>query len=70
MPRPDEVQTAVQNLYRSDPEREWHRMNRHRTEFAVTLRALEYAPSDRYQTVAEMILDLKRLPPVLKQLSF
>ena len=41
MPTPDEVQTAVQNLYRSDPEREWQRMDRHRTEFAVTLRALD-----------------------------
>lgn len=36
----------------------------------VTMRALEKEPSDRYQTVAEMILDLQRLPPVLKQLSF
>ncbi len=36
----DEVQRAVQNLYRSAPEREWQRMDRHRTEFAVTLRAL------------------------------
>ena len=35
------VQHAVQNLYRSDPEREWQRMERHRTEFAVTLRALD-----------------------------
>ncbi len=36
----------------------------------VTLRALEKDPADRYQTIAEMILDLQRLPPVLKQLSF
>jgi serine/threonine-protein kinase len=36
----------------------------------VTMRALEKEPRDRYQTVAEMILDLQRLPPVLKQLSF
>ena len=36
----------------------------------VTLRALEKQPSDRYQTMAEMILDLQRLPPVLKRLSF
>ena len=41
MPTSDEVQNAVQNLYRSDPEREWQRMERHRTEFAVTLRALD-----------------------------
>jgi S-adenosylmethionine-dependent methyltransferase len=37
----NEVQRAVQNLYRSAPEREWQRMERHRTEFAVTLRALD-----------------------------
>ncbi len=41
----DPIQKAVQQLYRSDPEREWLRMERHRTEFAVTLRALaEYLP--------------------------
>lgn len=37
----NDVQRAVQNLYRSAPEREWQRMDRHRTEFAVTLRALD-----------------------------
>jgi ubiquinone/menaquinone biosynthesis C-methylase UbiE len=37
----NDVQRAVQNLYRSAPEREWQRMERHRTEFAVTLRALD-----------------------------
>jgi S-adenosylmethionine-dependent methyltransferase len=37
----NDVQRAVQNLYRSTPEREWQRMERHRTEFAVTLRALD-----------------------------
>jgi ubiquinone/menaquinone biosynthesis C-methylase UbiE len=41
----DPIQQAVQQLYRSDPEREWQRMARHRTEFAVTLRALaEHLP--------------------------
>lgn len=34
-------QDAVRALYQSDPEREWHRLRRHRTEFAVTLRALK-----------------------------
>jgi ubiquinone/menaquinone biosynthesis C-methylase UbiE len=34
-------QDAVRALYQSDPNREWHRLERHRTEFAVTLRALE-----------------------------
>jgi len=37
----NDVQRAVQNLYDSAPEREWQRMERHRTEFAVTLRALD-----------------------------
>lgn len=37
----NDVQHAVQNLYDSAPEREWQRMDRHRTEFAVTLRALD-----------------------------
>ncbi len=37
---------------------------------AITLKALQNQPADRYQTVAEMMLDLQRLPPVLKQLSF
>jgi len=37
----NDVQRAVQNLYNSAPEREWQRMDRHRTEFAVTLRALD-----------------------------
>jgi serine/threonine-protein kinase len=36
----------------------------------ITMRALEKNRADRYQTVAEMILDLQRLPPVLKKLSF
>ncbi len=36
-----EVQEAIQAYYRNDAEREWQRMERHRTEFAVTLRALE-----------------------------
>jgi S-adenosylmethionine-dependent methyltransferase len=31
---------TIQALYDSDPEREWQRMDRHRTEFAVTLKAL------------------------------
>ncbi len=40
-----EVQRAVQTLYRSAPELEWQRMERHCTEFAVTLRALgEHLP--------------------------
>ncbi len=34
-------QDAVRALYQSDPEREWHRLERHRTEFAVTRRALK-----------------------------
>lgn len=32
---------AIRVLYDGDPEREWQRMARHRTEFAVTFRALE-----------------------------
>jgi serine/threonine-protein kinase len=36
----------------------------------ITLKALRNKPANRYQTVAEMMLDLQRLPPVLKQLSF
>ena len=35
------IQDAVQALYQSDPGREWERMDRHRTEYAVSLRALE-----------------------------
>jgi S-adenosylmethionine-dependent methyltransferase len=31
---------AIQELYDGDPEKEWQRMDRHRTEFAVTLKAL------------------------------
>ena len=34
------VQQAVQDLYDSNPEHEWQRMDRHPMEFAVTLRAL------------------------------
>ena len=41
----DAMRLAVQRLYDSDPAAEWARMDRHRTEFAVTLRALhEYLP--------------------------
>ncbi|GAB4340916.1 MAG: hypothetical protein Kow0099_17180 [Candidatus Abyssubacteria bacterium] len=36
----------------------------------IALKALKKNPADRYSTVAEMMLDLQRLPPVLKQLSF
>ncbi len=35
------TQEAVQALYRRDAGHEWERMERHRTEFAVSLRALE-----------------------------
>lgn len=35
------TERAVQALYAADAEREWCRLERHRTEFAVTLRALE-----------------------------
>ena len=39
------VAAAVANLYDSMSEREWARMDRHRTEFYVTLRALrEHLP--------------------------
>ena len=39
------MRLAVQRLYDADPANEWARMDRHRTEFAVTLRALhEYLP--------------------------
>ncbi|MCA9934894.1 MAG: methyltransferase domain-containing protein [Ardenticatenaceae bacterium] len=35
----------VEQLYDSDPQREWERLDRHRTEFAVTWRALQaYLP--------------------------
>ena len=41
----DAMRQAVQRLYDSDPAAEWARMDRHRTEFAVTRRALaEYLP--------------------------
>ena len=36
----------------------------------ITMRALEKDPADRYQTMTELILDIKRLPPVLKRMSF
>ena len=36
---------AARRLYDSQPQREWERMDRHRTEFAVTLRAMRaYLP--------------------------
>jgi S-adenosylmethionine-dependent methyltransferase len=34
------VSAAIQRLYDSMPEREWARLDRHRTEFHITLRAL------------------------------
>jgi S-adenosylmethionine-dependent methyltransferase len=41
----DSLISAVEKLYDDDPQREWERMDRHRTEFAVTLRALaEHLP--------------------------
>ncbi len=43
--QPTLMTAAVQRLYDSDPAHEWVRMDRHRTEFAVTQRALrEYLP--------------------------
>lgn len=38
---PDRTAAAVKAMYRNDPEREWHRMARHRMEFAISLRALK-----------------------------
>ncbi len=35
-----EMRSAVEKLYDSNPQREWERAERHRTEFATTLRAL------------------------------
>lgn len=44
--QPTPLTAAVQRLYDSDPAREWLRMDRHRTEFALTRRALcEYLPA-------------------------
>jgi S-adenosylmethionine-dependent methyltransferase len=41
----DAMRLAVQRLYDAAPESEWARMDRHRTEFAITSRALrEYLP--------------------------
>ncbi len=37
----DPIQEQVRKAYDSQPEREWERMERHRTEYAVTLRTLE-----------------------------
>ena len=37
----DDLSSIVAAYYDSDPEREWQRVERHRTEYAVTLRALE-----------------------------
>ena len=37
---PNDLSAVIAALYDSDPEREWGRAERHRTEFAVTLRAL------------------------------
>jgi len=40
-----DIASAVARLYDADPGREWARMDRHRTEFAVTLRVLrEFLP--------------------------
>ena len=40
-----DISKYVQSMYDQQPHREWERMDRHRTEFAVTLRALEeYLP--------------------------
>jgi S-adenosylmethionine-dependent methyltransferase len=41
MVSPDAVRSAVQRLYDGDAELEWQRAQRHPTEFAITLRALE-----------------------------
>jgi S-adenosylmethionine-dependent methyltransferase len=42
----DRGQAYVQAAYDGDPEREWQRLDRHRTEFAVTLRAMgDYLPA-------------------------
>jgi len=35
-----EMRAAVEKLYDSNPQREWERAERHRTEFAITVRAL------------------------------
>jgi S-adenosylmethionine-dependent methyltransferase len=41
----DMTPNPVEQMYDADSEREWQRLERHRTEFAVTLRALaEYLP--------------------------
>jgi SAM-dependent methyltransferase len=41
----DPAGAHVEQLYDGDPEREWERLSRHRTEFAVTMRALrDYLP--------------------------
>lgn len=39
--RHQDVASYVQSLYDRQPQHEWERMDRHRTEFAVTLRALQ-----------------------------
>ena len=39
--RHQDIASYVQNLYDRQPQREWERLDRHRTEFAVTLRTLQ-----------------------------
>jgi SAM-dependent methyltransferase len=42
----DQAGAHVERLYDGDPEREWERLSRHRTEYAVTMRALrDHLPS-------------------------
>lgn len=48
----DYGQRHVQAAYDGDPEREWQRLNRHRTEFAVTMQALtDYLPGPPAQVL-------------------
>ncbi len=45
MPKDNPIMSNVQAFYDQNPEAEWTRLDRHRTEFAVTLRALrEFLP--------------------------
>ncbi|MDX1614628.1 MAG: class I SAM-dependent methyltransferase [Candidatus Promineifilaceae bacterium] len=48
------VSDQIRSVYDADPELEWQRLERHRTEFAVTLRALE----DHLPVAPAVVLDL------------
>lgn len=60
------MQNRVEQHYDANPEHEWNRLDRHRLEFALTMRALALAEQGHKVTLLDLSMHLGAVrPPAL-----